>query len=511
MRHLVFAFLLVGLPRLTVGDDLGDQIREVIEAPQFKNAHWGLLVTDTKTGDTLYEASADKLFAPASTTKLFSVAAALDSLGPEYCFETPIYARGELRDGVLNGDLILVASGDLTLDGRTDREGHIAFRNTDHTYASFSSTAELTEQDPLAGIKQLARQVAASGVRQVRGDVLIDTRLFESASSTGSGPSRVTPIIVNDNVIDFTITPGAEHKKANVDWRPKVGDFTVHSEVETADAGEHPHIDIRREATGYIVRGQIPADHKPLVMVDEVSDPALFTRALLIEAFANANVHIEGPPGRREIHSPLPKAEEYAHMERVAVLKSPRFAESARLILKVSHNLHASTLPLLVAAKNGERTLREGLQRQRDFLERAGVPVDTISFGGGAGGDRADYVTPRATVALLRHMSTRHDFPVYRDALPILGVDGTLAKAVKADSPAKGKVQAKTGTLMWTNTMNGSFMLTSKALAGYAKADSGRELSFAIFVNLVLLKEPTDRDKVGQSLGQLCEIICSKL
>lgn len=511
MRRLVFSALLLVSSHIAAAGDLSERIREVTEEPQFKTAHWGLLVTDTKTGETLYELSADKLFAPASTTKLFSVAAALDELGPDFMFETPIYARGELRDGVLHGDLILVANGDLTLDGRTDREGRIAFRNTDHTYASFSSSAELTEQDPLAGIKSLARQVAEAKVRHVLGDVLVDTRLFDAASSTGSGPSRITPIFVNDNVIDFLITPGKEQEKAKVEWRPQLKQFTVASQIETVEPGESLQVDIRREATGYILRGQIPADRKPLVLVDEVGDAAQFARSLLLEALANVNVHVENSALRRDGRGQLPKSSEYDAMQRVALLKSPRFAESARLILKVSHNLHASTLPLLVAARHDERTLRDGLRRQRAFLERAGVAVETISFGGGAGGDRADYVTPRATVALLRYMATRDDLVVYREALPVLGVDGTLAKAVSPESPARGKVQAKTGTLLWSNTMNGSFVLASKALAGYATASSGRELSFAFFVNQVHLKDPTDRDKVGQRLGRLCEIICAEL
>jgi D-alanyl-D-alanine carboxypeptidase/D-alanyl-D-alanine-endopeptidase (penicillin-binding protein 4) len=104
-------------------DDLAKRIDAIVDAPEFKHAHWGVLVVDAETGDTLYQRAADKLFAPASTTKLFSVAAALDALGADYRFETPIYSRGEIdKNGRLAGDLILVASGDLTMGGaRTTR------------------------------------------------------------------------------------------------------------------------------------------------------------------------------------------------------------------------------------------------------------------------------------------------------------------------------------------------------------------------------------------------------
>src|SRR5207249_2128887 len=107
----------------------------------------------------------------------------------------------------------------------------------------------------------------------------------------------------------------------------------------------------------------------------------------------------------------------------------------------------------LVAVKNGKRTIGDGMKLERDFLAKAGVDVDTISFGGGAGGARADYVTPAATVQLLRQMAKRSDFFVYERALPILGIDGTLAKSISSDSPAKGKIQAKAGTLSWDNLL----------------------------------------------------------
>ena len=197
-------------------------------------------------------------------------------------------------------------------------------------------------------------------------------------------------------------------------------------------------------------------------------------------------------------------------LTRVAVLKSPPFSESAKLILKVSHNLHASTLPLLVAARHGERSLAAGLHRQHDFLAKAGIDVEAISFGGGAGGDRADYTSPRVTVQLLRYMATRPDFAVYNDALPILGEDGTLATSVPKESPARGKVRAKTGTLVWSNTMNATSILNSKALAGYATTRSGKRRALSLVVNQVQIAKSEDREHVGQVLGKICEAICEE-
>jgi serine-type D-Ala-D-Ala carboxypeptidase/endopeptidase (penicillin-binding protein 4) len=104
-------------------------------------------------------------------------------------------------------------------------------------------------------------------------------------------------------------------------------------------------------------------------------------------------------------------------------------------------------------------------------------------------------------------MTKRPDFPVYEKALPILGVDGTLAKSVGPDSPAKGKVQAKTGTLVWDNLLVGRGLCTSKALGGYLTTASGKRLAFAAFVNGVPLKDGLTTRNIGSDLGKLCEIV----
>lgn len=483
------------------------EIDAVLNSPEFRHSHWGVLAVDLKTGRTLYEHQPDKLFAPASVTKLFSTAAALDALGAGHRFVTPVYSRGTTVDGKLDGDLILVASGDPTLGGRTDAAGKLEFKNIDHTYAGFSQAAELTEGDPLAGLKQLAKRVYDSGIRQVSGEVIVDDRLFTHALGSGSGPQHLTPIMVNDNVLDFTIIPHDEAgKPAEVVWRPHTAAYTVDVQVETGLDDSPSRVTIHEAMPGRIVvRGSIAHNRKSTLLVQEVDQPASFARSLFIEALREAGVKVTASPLAANPADKLPRYETYATQKPIAEFTSPPFSENAKLILKVSHNLHAGTQPLLIAAKNGKQTLGDGLRLQRDFLNRIGVDATTISFAGGAGGDRSDYVTPRATVKLLEAMSKRSDFAVYRDALPVLGEDGTLATAVAADSPAKGKAQAKTGTLVWGNLLQGRSLLQAKGLAGYVDAADGRTIVFAAFVNLVHLQHSADRDRIGRVLGTIAE------
>jgi D-alanyl-D-alanine carboxypeptidase/D-alanyl-D-alanine-endopeptidase (penicillin-binding protein 4) len=504
--------LLMGLllPASAAADDLAAKIDAVIDGPDYKQARWGVLVVDGKTGESLYERDADRLFLPASVTKLYSCAAALAAIGPDHKFETPVYRRGTLAEGRLRGDLVLVARGDLTLGGRTTPDGKLAFKDHDHIYANFPSGTEaaVTDTDPLAGLKALARQVKESGITQVDGDVLIDDRLFTKGRGSGSGPDLLTPIVVNDNLIDVLITPAAKAgDPAVVRMRPETSFLQMDAQVSTVGEKRPRRVEIASAGPNrFTVRGSVPAGSRPIVRIYAVDDPAAFARALFIEALRREGVAVTASPLAAP-QGELPEKESYAELTRVALHSSPPFSELIKVTLKVSHNLYASTLPLLVAVKHDKRTLADGMRLQRKFLAELGVPVGTISFGGGAGGSSPDSVTPRATVRLLQGMAKRPDYELYRDALPVLGVDGTLADVVPGTSPAKGRVRAKTGTLIYQDVMNERMLLRSKALGGVMTTAKGRELTFAVFVNDVPLPKDVTSQREGKVLGKLCEII----
>src|SRR5438105_4042792 len=125
--RLACAFLVLSATAAIAEDSLAARIEAVTRGADYKSAHWGVLIVNAETGKSVYEQNADRMFTPASTTKLYTCAAALAAFGTDYRFETPVYRRGEVKDGRLSGDLILVASGDLTLGGRTDPHGKMLF------------------------------------------------------------------------------------------------------------------------------------------------------------------------------------------------------------------------------------------------------------------------------------------------------------------------------------------------------------------------------------------------
>ncbi|MFL5339853.1 MAG: D-alanyl-D-alanine carboxypeptidase/D-alanyl-D-alanine-endopeptidase [Gemmataceae bacterium] len=508
-RILPIAFLFV-LP-LTVRSEektLAQRIEAVTRGPDYAQAHWGLLFVDAETGSVVYQHNADRLFTPASTTKLYTTATALATFGPDYQFKTPVYRRGDMADGRLQGDLVLVASGDLTFGGRTDAHGKMLFADHDHTYATpTSNDTEVTPTDPLAGLISLAKQVKQAGIRQVH-DVLIDDRLFPPARGSGSGPDLLTPIIVNDNVVDVIVEPAtAEGKPATVRMRPETAFVQMDADVRTAAKGTAPFVEVIPSGKQrFAVRGRMAAEGKPVVRVWNVDEPAAFARALFVECLRREGVAVSASPLAAP-KSELPPRDGYDKLTQVAVFASPPLSEAVKVTLKVSHNLYASTLPLLVAAKHGQSTIEAGLRRQRRFLQDLGLPVETISFAGGAGGAPADCTTPRATVALIQAMRMRPEYKAWHAGFPVIGVDGTLADVVDPKSPVRGEVQAKTGTLSWFDAMNSRVLVRSKALAGTLTTKTGHELFFAIFVNDVPLPPGATPVREGRTLGRVCEIV----
>lgn len=506
MRPIRLLTIVLSVCAPVAADELNDRVKAIIDSPAYAPARWGILVVDAETGKPIFERDPDKLMLPASVTKLYTCATALAELGPDHRFVTPVYRRGEVVDGVLRGDLILVASGDLTMGGRQGKSGKATFTNTDHTYANSGlGAATLTDSDPLAGLKELAQQVSKAGIKEVTGEVLVDDRLFARTRSSGSGPEVVSPVLINDNCVDVIVTPGrSAGDPAMITLRPETALIQMDGDVRTTSGGV-TRVTIESMGSGqFSVRGVIPIGAKPAVRIFPVDDPSLFARALFIESLRSSGVRVNAT-----IHRPrraeLPAMD--AKLPQVAERKSEPLSEAIAVTLKVSHNLYASTLPVLVGTKHGRGTAEAGLQRQAKVLQGLGVSPDQVSFAGGAGGANADSVTARATVSLLRGMAKHSAANVYFEGLPVLGVDGTLAEAVGKDSPARGKVKAKTGTLVWVDSQNERMLLRSKALAGQLETARGTKLYFAMFVNDLPLKPKQTASDIGKVLGKLCEVI----
>lgn len=485
---------------------LAARIGAIINRPEFRHALWGIQIFDTDAGRTVYALNEDKLFTPGSTTKLLSAGTALAKLGATQRFSTKVYRTGAISpSGTLAGDLVLVASGDPNLSQRMQPDGSLAFENHDHSYGGASDT-KAVPGDPVIVIRQLAAQVAAKGIKRITGRVLVDVSLYaEGTRELGTGVV-VSPISVNDNVIDITVAPAATRGvPAQLVVSPMSRYLRIVNKTRTvpADSASALDWDDSVSADGSVrltITGTIPLGKAGVLHSYAVPSPSKFAAMVLTEALASAGVVVA--PQAKSLPANFAKlAAQYAASNLVAEHLSAPATEMVKVVLKVSQNMHASSLPLLMGALYGTKG-QNGFDVEREWLQSEGLDTKGAQQADGAGGDA--HFTPAFMISYLQMMSRRADFAAFKAALPVLGKDGTLYN-IQPQSPAAGHVFAKTGTFALGDPLNRGLLVTGKGLAGYAETASGRHLIICVYVNNVFVSSAPDEVTrvIGQALGEV--------
>lgn len=476
---------------------------EVMNQPQYSHANWSMSVSDLDTGEVLLDLDGDKMSEPASFTKTYSVGAAWLKWGPDYVITTPVKSTGDVAAGTVNGDLVLVGKGDFTLGGRTKADGTVDYTNLDHNDANPLPGATLTTEDPLAGLDDLAAQVKASGIDAVSGTVVVDDRLFQGTLDD----EPITPIVVNQNLIDVLVTPGAPGEPATVEMSPKVSPWRIVSAVQTVDAGAE--FTVTNPADGgdgaIAVGGTIAADSEPVLKVFALEDPATFARTAFIEALGRAGVAVGGDPIAVNSTASLASKEDVEALPSIAEFDSLPLSEQAKYVMKISYNRGAQTYVCMLSAAAGKDDCSAGLPELQRIWTDAGLDTTGISLVDGSG-LIGNYVTPRNGVEAQTIMLKRPDADLWRATMPVLGVDGSLA-TVQPDSPAAGKVFAKTGTLLGGDAANDRYRINTKALGGDMEAESGRTLVFVIIMNQGFASDITGVFTANDDVGAVAAAI----
>jgi D-alanyl-D-alanine carboxypeptidase/D-alanyl-D-alanine-endopeptidase (penicillin-binding protein 4) len=346
--------------------------------------------------------------------------------------------------------------------------------------------------------------MAAAGIKRVSGRVIVDASLFpEGARELGTGVV-MSPIVVNDNVIDLTITPGVAGAAADLKTSPETPYLHAINQIKTGASDSklilRPH-DVRADDGSHTVTwsGSVPAG-PPILRVYRVPEPSRFAEMALTQALKDSGVIVAGGKSANQ-----PTASLYKPENQVADHVSAPFTEAVKVTLKVSQNLHASNMPYVLGAilgpKPGPDSLQAGFDMENAFLRRAGLDLSGASQSDGAGG--AAFYTPDFMVHYLAYMSRQDTFfAAFFRALPVLGRDGTLWD-IQPDSPAAGHVHAKTGTFSTGDMLNRNLMVTGKGIAGYIDRKDGKRLAFAAYINMVSGDPDTIAHHVGDALGEV--------
>ncbi len=498
------------LPALAqTGQRLDERINGILRRPEFRHAHFGFEFFSLDSGKPLYTVNEAQFFVPGSTTKLLTEGTALHLLGANYRFHTRVYRSGPIADGTLNGDLILVAGGDPNLSSRIQPDGKLAFENEDHSYGGQDSHG--LPGDPLLVLHELVQQIANKGIHKIAGRVLIDASLFpEGDRELGTGVV-LSPIVINDNLIDVIVTPGPqENAPVSLSVAPRTAYVNIINKAVTGPAASRPDLNwseetVNRDGSRSVtLTGSVPAGARPIMNAYPVPEPSRYAQTLLVEALHQHGIAVALSPRSDQADFKL-LARDYTPDHLVAEHVSPPLSEEIKVTLKVSQNLHASMTPFLLGALLAHATSKvdqAGFDLENAFLTKAKLDLGSAAQGDGAGGSA--HFTPDFMVQYLLYLRKQKDFSILYNALPVLGRDGTLAQ-IQVNSPAVGHVHAKTGTFSEYDALNRRLLVTGKGLAGYMDTKDGKQLVFALYINDVSV--PLDPDAtqriVGQALGEI--------
>ena len=425
---------------------------------------WGLLVVDAQNGETLYEQNADKYFVPASNMKLFSTALALAKLGPDFRFHTTLETRGAIsNEGALSGDIVLVGRGDPNLSNRR------------FPY----QLKEEFDGPPEKALAELADALVAKGVKEISGDVIGDDSYFprerypngwEIDDMVWEYGAAISSIVVDDNTVALTLTPGElAGAPVHAAVSPATPDFAVENDVVTSAAEVKSDLTLKREpgANLVVVKGTLPAKSTPRKLVLAIEEPAQHAAVMLKRLLEERGVKVGGGAKAQHERTDIP-GDPTVLAEHVSV----PLGDSVKLVNKISQNLHTEMLLRTAARQNGVWNTPDDLMKiPADFYASAGIAAGDVIQTDASGLSRHDLVTPRAVVGLLGFTQRQTWFVPYYESLPVAGVDGTLEDRMK-NTPAAGRVHAKTGSVEHVRT-----------LSGFAETLSGRRLIFSFLTN----------------------------
>ena len=437
---------------------LGEEIATIFQDTAFEHAHWGVVVRSLDTGETLHTQNAAKLFMPASNMKLITGAAILEGLGPDFRYRTEIIAAGPVRNGVLEGDLIVVGEGDPTFSTR------------------FGG-------DPRAAFRGWADSLRAHGVTRISGAIVgIDTAFAEPSLGEGwawddldyAYSAPFSALQLNDGVMQVSIFPArGVGDPALISVDPPTGYTRIHNGIATGAPGVPPRIAVEREpdGPGLILDGEIPADTLMVERTVAVREPTRFFVTVLRETLREAGIEVEGLavlPGDR-VHEtagilgvPAP----------LFVHQSPPLREMLPMMLKPSQNQIAEMMLRTLGRKlRGEGSAEAGEATVDSIFTSWGLSPEELIMADGSGLSRYNFVAPELLIGLLTQMTRSPNWDVWYAALPVAGIDGTLAGRMQG-TPAEGNVHAKTGTLS-----------NVRALSGYVTTRAGERMVFSMIVN----------------------------
>ncbi len=442
-------FLIKNQPKENIS--IQQQIDILLKNPSLDPAFIGIYIEELGTSTIVYNKNEHKLLMPASNMKLVTTASALSILKPDYQYLTKIYSDGEIKDSVLEGNLIIKGSGDPVICGR------------------------FYDDNPDSIFTLWAQKLAELGISKINGNIIGDNSLFQD-DGLGYGwekddlpyyyAAKTSALSFNDNCIDFHISPGKNCGDSVTVKQLPVNNYleidnqliTVHSDSSSSTSFTRNFIDGK-----LYLKGQIPINSETKIDWTTVPDPADF----FLKAFTDILLKNGISFNQYSICSEKPN---YKDKTLLHVHKSVPLKKIAHNINKISNNFYTEMV-LKTICKDQNITTSKAIKAEKKFLASIGIDTDRMFIMDGSGLSRHNMVTVHQIATILKYMHSSENGAIFKETLPIAGIDGTLKRRLKG-SNAIGHVFAKTG-----------YVGHVRALSGYVEAKNGKEYVFSIIAN----------------------------
>ncbi|MBN2281802.1 MAG: D-alanyl-D-alanine carboxypeptidase/D-alanyl-D-alanine-endopeptidase [Candidatus Marinimicrobia bacterium] len=457
---------------IPVNEDMttAQQIHQLLSNPALDQAMIGVYIEELGSGKLIYSQNEHKLLMPASNMKIFTTASAISLLGPDFTYKTRFFTDGDIIDGVLHGNLYLQGSGDPSMTARYYGD------KTDSCLVLW------------------AKKLEDLGIKKIDGNIVGDHSVFAD-HGIGYGwekddlpyyySARTYGLSFNDNCVDMEFLPGAKiGDPVTIRQIPVENYLKLDNQMITAPADSLSEYDFYADylSDKLVVTGQLPIDKK-LLKWSAVPDPADFLLTSFRQVLKARKIEV------RDIQS-SGIALDYSNMVLLFTHESVPLREIIENILKISNNYYAETL-LKTLDRTGVATTESAIQLEKEFLSSIGIDTDRISIADGSGLSRHNMVTTHQIVTLLKYIHNSQNREIYKDALPIGGVDGTLESRFRG-SNAAGHVFAKTGYVGFV-----------RALSGFVEAQNGKSYVFSIIAN----HYPVPTAMINNLQDQICTIL----
>ena len=444
---------------------LCEKINQTIEQSEFSNARWGVVAISLKDGRVVCGRDARKLFNPASIEKTLTAIVALDKLGTDFRWQTKVFSKANVEDGILDGDLIVYGEGAPDFDNES--------------------------------LENLVNQLQAKGLKHIKGKIVGDESFFRG-DDIGDGwtwndlqwyyGAEASALTFRENQADVFMKDGKPI--AATDF------LQIQNELKPPQNGENEGFGIKRGLADNQIfiwgRGDKASGRIA------VHNPALWTAKNFRELLEKKGITVDGEAASVDWKTES-KFDVAAAVE-LASVDSKTLAEIVNRMNKHSINLYGELILRTLGKKFGDAAPDESRQIQvvrgddsagaavvKKFLKENNVAVDELQIHDGSGLSRLDFVTPEAFGRALVFAAQSKFADVFKNSLPVAATDGTLGGRL---GRVKGKILAKTGTITYVNS-----------LAGYAQAADDEIFAFAIIGNNITRKPDAVRtvDEIAAS------------